>query len=51
MGEVTFELPIPDAEGNTTKTIVVDDNTEAIVLSNQELSRAVGRLAAKMVVK
>lgn len=47
MAELTFELAVPDAEtGETTKTITVDDNTEALVLSNRELVKVLGRLAA-----
>jgi hypothetical protein len=48
MAELTFELPIPNpetGEQTTKKTITVDDNTEALVLSNRELVRVLGRLA------
>ena len=49
MGEVTFELDRKD-ENNIpiTRTLTIDDNTEALILSNRELVRIFGRLAAQM---
>ena len=49
MGNLTFELDTRDVRGDReTKDITVDDNTEAIILSNREVVRAINRAIARM---
>ena len=49
MGRLTFDLDTRDEHGNPVqREVTVDDNTEAMVLSNREVVRAINRAIARM---